>query len=137
MEPALWIYTALMARVRQARRCTARRTDGRPCRCYAIVGGKVCRVHGGAARQVRAAAERRVLQARTNVICEREAARHELDLILWQQARREVAAQLLGLPVDQVTRDLLWANLRFGRPPLAHEAPGPRWRRRGRSPWRE
>src|SRR3954447_5674751 len=100
-----------MARVRQARRCTARRTNGMPCRCYAIVGGRTCRVHGGAAGQVRAAAHRRVLEARTTVICAREAARHELDLILWQHARREVAAQLLGLPADQPTRrDLLWAN---------------------------
>jgi hypothetical protein len=64
------------------------------------------------------------------VLCAREAARHELDLILWQQARREVAAELLGLPVEQMTRrDLLWANLRFGRPPLGHEAPAPRWER--------
>ena len=39
-------------------------------------------------------------------------------MIPWQQARRELAAQLLGLPVDQITRrDLLWANLRLGRPP--------------------
>jgi hypothetical protein len=63
-------------------------------------------------------------------MCAREAARHELDLILWQQARREVTAELLGLPIDQVTRrDLLLANLRFGRPPLAHQAPAPRWHR--------
>jgi hypothetical protein len=62
-------------------------------------------------------------------------ARYELDLILRQQARREVAAQLLGLAVDQVTRrDLVWANLRFGRPPLAHEAPAPRWQREAQSP---
>jgi hypothetical protein len=59
----------------------------------------VCRVHGGAAPQVRAAADRRVQQARTNVICTRENARYELDLILWQQARCGIAAQLLGLPV--------------------------------------
>src|SRR5687767_10123973 len=104
MESALWIYTGHMARMRQARRCTARRSNGLPCRCYAIVGGKVCRVHGGGAPQVRAAADRRVLQARTNVICARENARHELDLLLWQQARRELAAQLLGVPVNQVTR---------------------------------
>jgi hypothetical protein len=107
---------------------------GSQCRCYAIVGGDVCRVHGGAAPQVRVAAERRILQARTNVICAREIARHQLDLILWQQARREVAAQLLGMPMDEVTpRDLLWSNLRFGRPPLAHEASAPRWQREPQS----
>ncbi len=79
--------------------------------------------------------QRRIQQARTNVSCAREGARHELDLILWQQARREVTAELLGVPVDQVTRrDLLWSNLRFGRPPLAYDAPRPRRRRAAQSP---
>jgi hypothetical protein len=44
---------------RWAVRCTARRRDGQPCRAFAITGGYVCRVHGGHARQVRAAAARR------------------------------------------------------------------------------
>lgn len=57
-----------MVRVRQARRCTARRRQGPPCRCCAVVGGYVRRVHGGAASQVRATANRRVVQARAVVI---------------------------------------------------------------------
>jgi hypothetical protein len=52
-----------MARVRPAVRCSANRTNGQPCRGYAIVGGNVCRAHGGAAPQVRDAANRRVLHA--------------------------------------------------------------------------
>lgn len=52
-----------MARVRPAVPCSAKRTNGQPCRGYAITGGRVCRAHGGAARQVRAAADRRVLEA--------------------------------------------------------------------------
>lgn len=40
-------------------RCTASRTNGLPCRHWAITGGWVCRNHGGAARQVREAAARR------------------------------------------------------------------------------
>lgn len=55
-----------MARVRPARRCSARRTNGEPCRCCAIVGGTVCRVHGGAATQVRRAAVRRVILDQIN-----------------------------------------------------------------------
>lgn len=53
-----------MARVRPAVRCSAHRSNGQPCRAYAIIGGRVCRAHGGAAPQVRAAAERRILQSR-------------------------------------------------------------------------
>lgn len=54
-----------MAKIRQARRCAARRKrDGSPCGCYAIIGGVVCRVHGGAAPQTRRAAQRRVQDER-------------------------------------------------------------------------
>lgn len=41
-------------------RCTARTKKGNPCRGKAIRGANVCRMHGGAAPQVRAAAARRV-----------------------------------------------------------------------------
>ena len=44
-------------------KCTAHRQDGNPCTAYAIKGGSVCRVHGGSAPQVRAAALRRLLEA--------------------------------------------------------------------------
>lgn len=43
--------------------CSAmRRRDGQPCEAPAIKGGFVCRRHGGSARQVKFAAERRRLQ---------------------------------------------------------------------------
>ena len=51
-----------MGRVRQAERCTARRTNGDPCRAWAVTGAKVCISHGGGAPQVRAAAARRVAE---------------------------------------------------------------------------
>ena len=41
-------------------RCTARNQAGRRCGRASIPGGHVCRMHGGAAPQVRAAAERRL-----------------------------------------------------------------------------
>jgi hypothetical protein len=53
-----------MARIRQARRCRAHRRDGQPCGNYAINGGRVCHKHGGAAPQVRAKADERLLMAR-------------------------------------------------------------------------
>lgn len=43
--------------------CTARKTNGDPCRKRPIKGGNVCRVHGGAAKQVKAAAQRRIMAA--------------------------------------------------------------------------
>jgi len=52
-----------MARIRQARLCRAHRKDGQPCRCYAVNGAAVCRVHGGAAGQVLRKARERLLEA--------------------------------------------------------------------------
>lgn len=46
------------------RRCKARRSDGEPCKAWAIRGTSVCRVHGGSAPHVRAAGRRRVALAR-------------------------------------------------------------------------
>jgi hypothetical protein len=42
-----------VARKRQARRCKARRTDGRPRKAYAILGGEVCAAHGGSSWRVK------------------------------------------------------------------------------------
>jgi len=49
-----------MARRPWGERCTAHRTDGTPCGAWAIRGGYVCRMHGGSAPQVKAAARRRL-----------------------------------------------------------------------------
>ena len=68
-----------MARVRPAVRCSARRGDGQPCRGYAIVGGSVCDAHGGRAGQVRAAAQRRVAQAKAKRIVLSEGYREVAD----------------------------------------------------------
>lgn len=55
-----------MAKTRQARKCTARRSDGTPCGAYAIRGAEVCRAHGGSSPAVTAAAADRVLDERAN-----------------------------------------------------------------------
>ena len=49
---------------RQAIRCKAHRTDGQPCTAYAVNGATVCAIHGGRSPQVKAAAERRLLEER-------------------------------------------------------------------------
>lgn len=45
-----------------SQRCTARRTNGEPCKRWAIVGGTVCATHGGRAPQVKEAARKRMLE---------------------------------------------------------------------------
>ncbi|MFF7840413.1 HGGxSTG domain-containing protein [Streptomyces ossamyceticus] len=45
------------------RRCTARRTDGNPCGNRPLKGQSVCKFHGGAAPQSKAAAVRRQVEA--------------------------------------------------------------------------
>lgn len=52
-----------LSKVLPAVRCTARRQDGQPCKAMAARGANVCRVHGGSAPQVKAAARRRLEQA--------------------------------------------------------------------------
>lgn len=53
------------------RQCTAHKADGSRCRLSAVAGAVVCHKHGAAARQVRAAAARRVAEAETVAAFER------------------------------------------------------------------
>ena len=50
--------------------CTAHRRDGNQCGSDAMTGATVCRMHGGSAPQVRAAAMRRLLEAADPVAAE-------------------------------------------------------------------
>src|SRR5438067_789094 len=52
-----------LSKVLPAVRCTARKRNGEPCKAMAARGANVCRVHGGSAPQVKAAAQRRLHQA--------------------------------------------------------------------------
>lgn len=49
-----------MKQLTQGRICSAKRSNGTPCKSAAIRGGTVCRVHGGSAPQVRRKAEERL-----------------------------------------------------------------------------
>ena len=60
----------------RAVKCTARTHAGKPCKMWAARGATVCKMHGGAAPQVKAAARRRLEQATD--ASGREAARHRL-----------------------------------------------------------
>jgi hypothetical protein len=53
---------------RDPRKCSARRSDGGLCEKFAMSGQRVCRKHGGAAPQARAAAERRVVEGKARAV---------------------------------------------------------------------
>lgn len=63
-----------------SRMCTARRTNGEPCRRIAVMGAVVCPVHGGSAPQVKAAARVRI-----------------------ERAADRMAKELLGIAADETT----------------------------------
>ncbi len=121
----------MAVRIRQARRCHAHRTNGIACRAYAINGGTVCVAHGGRARQVRVAADRRLAEAQAFRVCALEMARTQVDRKLWQWAREQAAAEVLGLPVERISRwHVLEAQRRDPRPGWDDPPPAPRQDRR-------
>ena len=92
-----------MARKRQARRCGARRSNGQPCRAYAIAGGRVCRVHGGGAPQVRHRARIRSIEGPLWRAVDRGLDRQRREILDWHVARILGAASLLGISPERVT----------------------------------
>lgn len=132
-----------MARVRQVRRCRARRTDGEPCKAYAITGGYVCRAHGGAARQVRHEARIRWVEARLRLAYDRAYHRWRREAEDWQIRRILTVADWLGISPDKVTPGDMLVGVIEGMVPGEDTAPkirvdrryGPRAPRpRARSP---
>ncbi len=74
-------------RLNHPRRCVARRQrDGKPCGRFAIRGGAVCRLHGGATRQVQRKAEERLNFAKA---------------IMLEQAIRGIAPEPRVSPADK------------------------------------
>jgi hypothetical protein len=76
-----------MAKVRQARKCRARRTDGDPCGAWAMTDAVVCWSHGGAAGQVRRKAaarraERRVVKMADQYMQDAEPVENPLAALL-------------------------------------------------------
>jgi hypothetical protein len=92
-----------VARVRQARRCKARRTNGEPCGNYAINGGYVCRMHGGASPNALRAAEWRLDRAAIHREFRAAERRYAEDMLRWQADRILTAAAWLTIPVEEVT----------------------------------
>jgi len=101
-DPRLWTPTA---RLRLRVRCTAHRTDGAPCRAWAIRGGRVCAAHGGRAPQVREAARRRLESAAlTRYLYRRCLPLADASPAAW-------ASSVLGSDMERMA----WADLVLGR----------------------
>ena len=67
--------------------CSAHRASGDECRAPTIKGGTVCRVHGGSAGHLKAAAKRRLLEA--------------ADPAVWMDLEIARLEANLGLVVDE------------------------------------
>lgn len=81
-------------------RCTAKNHDQTPCGAYAIRGAAVCRMHGGAAPQVRKAARLRVIEA--------------VDLVVGELLRLALHAENEGVRVRAIS--LIFDRAGFGEP---------------------
>jgi hypothetical protein len=92
-----------MPRRRQARRCRARRTNGEPCKAYAITGGFVCAAHGGSAPQVRHEARVRQFETTMNIAFDKAHRRWQSEVQDWQVGRVLAAAVLFGISPEKVT----------------------------------
>lgn len=112
-----------MARKRQARRCKARRTNGQPCKAYAVLGCEVCAAHGGSAPRVRATGLLRYWEAKTTAAFNAAWERNRQDLIDWQVKRFLAAASILGVDVADVTPADLLALSWTGQIPGEADAP--------------
>jgi hypothetical protein len=120
-----------VARMRQARRCRAHRGDGQPCRAWAMMGGFVCRAHGGSASRVRYAAHCRLTEANCLREFEVTYARLLRELAAWHWERVTVTAQLLGIrPADVRPSDIGVCRGWFGVPAGPETAPRIRHDRR-------
>jgi hypothetical protein len=93
-----------VARVRQARRCHARRSDGQPCRAWAIVGGTVCRVHGGSTRRARYRAYVNRTEASIYRAFEVDYARWCREWAAWQTRRIAITASCSGYRLPTYSR---------------------------------
>ncbi|WP_131802460.1 hypothetical protein [Parafrankia soli] len=93
-----------MPRVRWAVPCRAHRTDGSPCRAYAIRGGRVCRAHGGASPNARQVANTRMILDDFHRAFDREAKTLGERKTAWRVNRIIEAARHLEMDPVEVAR---------------------------------
>jgi hypothetical protein len=96
---------------------SALRSDKQPCQAFAIVGGRVCRAHGGSAPQVRQAARLRAAEAPLWRGFQRDWSRYEAAVREWQIDRIVTVAELTGKrPCDIDSIDIVLCAREHGRP---------------------
>jgi hypothetical protein len=99
-------------RVRQARPCSASRTDGEPCQGYAMEGQAVCDTHGGLAQKARRRATAAELEAASRALLVDAYARWQQRLAEWKARELVVAARILAVPVSQAHEGhVAWARV--------------------------
>ena len=128
-----------MARKRQARKCTAHRTDGKPCSAWAMIAQEVCHAHGGLAPQARYAAYVRQTEADIRRQFDREYNRWLAEWRKWQARRIAITSIRLGMPVEEVQPFHIGAcRSLYGEPEGPETEPKLRHDRRfgPRQPWR-
>lgn len=114
-----------MPRVHWAARCRAHSSrTGLPCGAWAVRGARVCVAHGGALRKTRREAAVRL----AGIVLDRAFGvawvKWQRRLVDFQVDRVLTAAQLLDIPVTDVTPvDIVWCHVRHGVPPLDDQAP--------------
>jgi hypothetical protein len=96
-----------MGGIRQAVKCTGRKTSGEPCRAWAVNGATVCSVHGGRAPQVKAKAARNVAERRATRALEAledfEAISNPVERLQMLAGRAERFMEIMGARVAQLT----------------------------------
>lgn len=97
-------------------RCTAKTRSGAQCRSYAIQGATVCRMHGGNAPQVKAAAKRKLERQAAEVKVARLGLPRAIDAhaaLLEELHRTAGLVAWLGQQVSALERDeLTWGTVR-------------------------
>lgn len=95
-------------------RCTATNARGQRCQKRPIVGGTVCATHGGSAPQVKAAAERRLLERQALLAVESFGLPREVDpheALLEELHRTAGAVSWLGAVVADLERgEITWGR---------------------------
>ena len=100
-------------------RCSAHRSNGEPCKAYAVRGATVCVTHGGAAPRVREAAARRVAEEKAAAKMRLFAAPVDIDpaqalleLVQWTAGEVRYWRGVVEQIAQDDGRDLAWGKIK-------------------------
>jgi hypothetical protein len=95
-------------------KCSGKRSDGEPCGKWPMNGQRVCRKHGGASPQAKAAAERRIQTAQAEQAVQTFGLAREVDprdALLEEVYRTAGAVDWLAKQVQALnTKDVVWGR---------------------------